>query len=757
MFDLNATDGSVRKKPAESPVPQGADPEASEEKTRDVLDGPKMVAMHQRMVDLYTVELDRQADNRAEQAVEEDFYDNIQWSEEDAAALKERGQLPLVYNVVSTSIDWVTGTEKRTRTDFKVLPRRKEDGQPAQRKSELLKYLADVNRESFDISRAFVDTVKVGIGWIEGGYDSDADEPLYVRYESWRNMLWDTAAIELDLADARYVFRTKWLDVDVAQAIFPKRANLIEMSADDSEDYRALDSYGDEPMDSTEMEIEGSGSRLHQSASHGYQRQRVRIIEGWIRVPLRVKKLQGGTFSGEIYDPSSPGHAESLASGEAEIKERLTMRMHVGIFTTGGMLWFSESPYRHDHFPFTPVWGYRRGRDGMPYGMMRRIKDLQVDVNKRASKALHILSTNKVIMDDDALPDDVSLEEFMEEVARPDAVIRVKQGKKIDLNAERELAPAHLDLMSRSIGMIQQSSGVTDELMGRSTNAKSGIAIQRRQDQGGMTTYIFFDNLILAKQVHGEKQLSNVEQFMSERKQFRITNQRGKPQYVDINDGLPDNDVVRSKADFMIDTQAYQASLRQAAAMELLDLMGKLGPVAPEVVIVMLDLLVESLDIPNREEIVKRIRKVTGQADPDADEDTPEQQARQAAEAEQQQIQKEAILADIRKKLASAIKDEAAAEQTLAKIVGDKVSSQKSALEAALAAISVPTSVDVADHILAESGFTSRSDQLRAAAQAAADEEAAQQQPMQQQPPQAQPQPQPQPPGLGQPAQQPPM
>lgn len=746
MFDLNATDGSVRKKPYESPIPKGADPDASEQKTQDVLDGPKIVAMHKRMVDLYTVELDRQADNRQEQAVEEDFYDNIQWSEEDAAVLKERGQLPLVYNVVSTSIDWVTGTEKRTRTDFKVLPRRKEDGQPAQRKSDLLKYLSDVNRETFDISRAFVDTVKVGIGWIECGYDADADEPLYVRYESWRNMLWDSAATELDLTDARYVFRTKWVDVDVAQAIFPKRANLIEMSADDGNDYRALDAYGDEPMDSTEMEIEGSGASLHQSASHGYQRQRVRLIEGWIRVPLRVKKLTGGPFSGEIYDPSSPGHAESIASGEAEAVERMVMRMHVGIFTTGGMLWFSESPYRHNSFPFTPVWGYRRGRDGMPYGMMRRIKDLQIDVNKRASKALHILSTNKVVMEEGALPDDVSAEEFIEEAARPDAFLIVKSGKKVDLNAERELAPAHLDLMSRSIAMIQQSSGVTDELMGRSTNAKSGIAIQRRQDQGGMTTYVFFDNLVYAKQVHGEKQLANVEQFMSERKQFRITNQRGRPQYVDINDGLPDNDVVRSKADYQIDTQAYQASLRQAAAMELLDLLGKLGPVAPQVVIVMLDLLVESLDIPNREEIVKRIRKVTGQADPDADEDTPEQQARAAAEAEQQQIQKEAILADIRKKLASALKDEAAAEQIMAKIVGDKVGAQKSALDAAVAAIAVPASVDVADHILAESGFTSRTDQLRAAAQDAA----AQQQAMQ-------PPPQPQPPGLAQPAPQPPL
>ncbi len=52
--------------------------------------------------------------------------------------------------------------------------------------------------------------------------------------------------------------------------------------------------------------------------------------------------------------------------------------------------------------------------------MIRGLRDVQTDINKRASKALYILASNKVIMEEGALPDNVTLEEFAEEVARPE-------------------------------------------------------------------------------------------------------------------------------------------------------------------------------------------------------------------------------------------------------------------------------------------------------------------------------------------------
>lgn len=708
MFDLNADDGSVRIKKSQSPMPHVEKP-PSEPVTANKLDSEKMVALHKKLLGYYRSELDRSAENRAEQAEDEQFYDNIQWSAKDAAVLRERNQMPLVYNVISSSIDWVTGTEKRARTDFKILPRRKEDAKAAQRKTELMKYLSDVNRTQFDISRCFEDATKVGIGWMEDGIDFNTEnEPIFSKYESWRNILWDTAATELDLSDARYIFRTKWVDLDIALSMFPKRAAVLRRAATTDGHIAGDDLYGDTAMD--DRETDGSGVVFDDYGIDDGNRPRVRMIEAWFRMPSTVKRLSGGMFSGEIYDEFSEAHNEAIESGEATLSERTSMVMNVAVLTASGMLWFSRSPYRHNRFPFTPVWAYKKGDDGMPYGMVRRLKDLQRDINKRASKALHILSSNKVIMDEGAVAD---VNNLMDEVARPDALLVVKANKRFDLTSDRDLAPAHLELMSRDISMIQQASGVTDELMGRKTNAVSGIAIQSRQQQGSLVTAKLFDNLQLFAQVRGEKQLSLIEQFMSEKKQFRITNQRGQPEYIEVNDGLPENDITHSKADFLISEADWQTTLRQSQANQLMDMATKLPP---QVMMVILDLIVENLDVVNADEIVKRIRSVTGQRDPDADEEqmTAEEQQKQAAQQQQAQLQQQQLMlqlqslqADVAKKTADAQKAAAQAAQFQANTVRTNIDAQANALTAAGMALQTPAAVDTADGLLAESGFLS--------------------------------------------------
>lgn len=350
-------------------------------------------------------------------------------------------------------------------------------------------------------------------------------------------------------------------------------------------------------------------------------------------------------------------------------------------------------------------------------------------------------------MDEGAVDD---LDEFQDEVSRPDGIIVKKQGKELVINAERELAPAHLDMMSRSISMIQSLSGVTDENLGRSTNATSGRAITARQEQGSMTTAAIFDNLRYAVQIHGEKELSLIEQYFSEQKQFRITNMRGTPEYVTINDGLPENDIVRTKADFVISEADWRSTIRQAQNEELFALLQQLAPVAPQLAMVMLDLLVEGMDIAQREEIVKRIRQFTGMRDPDAEEMTPEEKQaemqKQQAAAQQQELQMRDVMATIAGKEAKAQRDAVAAQkdmasidklgvevkQILAAVAGQNVNSQKAALEAALAAISAPGAARVADTLLEEAGFVSRTDEEDATAKAAAQEQMMAQQQMEQ-------------------------
>ena len=269
-----------------------------------------------------------------------------------------------------------------------------------------------------------------------------------------------------------------------------------------------------------------------------------------------------------------------------------------------------------------------------------------------------------------------------------------------------------------------------------------------------MATAGIFDNLRFAVQLHGQKELSLIEQYFSEQKQFRITNMRGTPEYIQVNDGLPENDITRSKADFIISDQDWRASVRQAQTEELFGLLQQLAPVAPQVAMVMLDLIVEGMDIASRDELVKRIRQVTGMRDPDQEELTPEEQAEQDAKnqaaAQQQELQMRAAMADITAKEAKAARDQAEIQRTmvnikqiLASTAGDNIDTQARAIESALMAITSPGAIRVADGMLHEAGYVSRTEEEDIAAQteqaiaAQQMQQQAQQQPQQPQQPQA--------------------
>lgn len=724
MFNLNDPSSTEVKRDGaydrmvENDRPQGAGDQP--EPPANPLDSDASMQTHGILLGYYRQELERQSENRAQQAMDAGYYDGKQLSDEVKQVLAARGQAPIAYNVIAQSINWVLGSEKRGRTDFKVLPRNKEDAKPAESKTKFLKYLSDVNLEPFSRSLAFADAIKVGVGWIErGAQDLDDKEVIYQRRESWRNMLWDSTGSAIDNTDWRYCFRSRWTDEDVANAMFPDRREVICNSVTNAAtlggSYDMLD--GDVAMDAAESERTEATGVMGANSTGFVRRRRVRLIEAWYRSPEMVQKLSGGMFHGDLYDKDSAEHNAQVAAGAARINRKLEMRVRVAVMTTTGLLFDGPSPYKHNRFPFTPVWCYRYDENGLPYGMIRNLRDIQDDINKRASKALAILSSNKVVMDEDALPEGWTLDDFKDEVADPNAILLKKRGSTMELAVDRDLAPAHLELMSRNIQMVQQVVGVTDEQMGRHTNATSGKAIIARQDQGSMTTAEPFDNLRLASQLDGEIALALMEQYVTEQKEFRITNMRGNPEFVTMNDGLPENDITRSKADFVISEADWRATIRQAQNDQLVDMLQKLPP---QVALVMFDLVVDGMDIENRDEIVKRIRSLTGQKDPDATEPTPEDQAAAQAKAEQDAMAKQLAHAQLEEQQGKAAKahadanlsgakaDQAAAaiELTNAQTVSANMTGAAAAMTAAMQVIQMPTIAKVADGLLIAGGWT---------------------------------------------------
>lgn len=366
-------------------------------------------------------------------------------------------------------------------------------------------------------------------------------------------------------------------------------------------------------------------------------------------------------------------------------------------------MWEGKSPYEHGKFPFVPIWAYRRARDNAPYGPIRVMRDPQDGINKRNSKALWILSSNQVIADKNAVDD---IEEAREEVARPDGWLEKNPGKEINIRRDTQLAQEHLMLMDRDQRYVRNMGGVTDENLGRQTNANSGKAIIARQEQGGVVTTELFDNLRFAIQTAGEIELSLVEQFYTDEKVVRVTGERGNPQFVDINKrdeatGEILNDITTMHADFIVSEQDYRDSLRIAMFESLFEIVGRLAQMSPDVALRLLDLVVEMADVPNRDELVARIRQINGMRDPES-EPTEEELA-----AEQNQKQIEALTQDIAIKRMTAELQEIAAkgEKLTSDALNSKLDAMTKAFESAGMIIANPGIAPVADDLLESAGF----------------------------------------------------
>ena len=611
------------------------------------LDTDAMRAEHRRIVNWYFQERERQAANRYQQAIDHDFYDNLQWAQEDAEDVMGRGQAPLVYNEVAPMVDWLIGTERRTRVDWNVLPRTEDDVDAAETKKKVLKYLSDVNKVVFNRSRAFSDSVKGGVGWLDSGICNDpTKEPIYNRYEDWRYVLWDSSATDLGLEDGRYIFRWKWVDLDIAEAVFKDRRSALRRAAvaaalmdEEEEDFWYLGQHF-QARDETGQVI-GRRTYMSDAGMLNNRRERVKLIECWYRMPAVCQMCYGDhEFDGKEFDRTNPAMVQAKADGAIGIYDQIKMKMYVAIFTEKDLIAHGPSPYAHQKFPLTPIWCYRRGRDRMPYGVIRRVRDIQEDLNKRASKALFILSTNQVIAEDNATDD---WEGLREEADRPDGVIVHKRGSKLDIRRDTEMAKGQLEFMELDATKIQRNVGVNDENLGRQTNAESGEAIKARQLQGSVTTTEPFDNLRLAVQFDGEKQLSLAEQYMSAPKVIRLTGHRGALEWTKINQPelQPDgsvrwlNDITASQADFIVSEADFHGTLRQAMFETMMQMVSRAG-ITPEFALRLLRMAFEFSDFPNKDEIVADLRKMTGEPDPTR-KLTPEEEAQQQAVAQQQQ------------------------------------------------------------------------------------------------------------------------
>ncbi len=666
---------------------------------------------------------ENQAVNRLEQALDRDYYDGLQLTDEERQELMDRGQPPITKNLIKSSVDWIIGTEKRTRMDFHVYPRKDDESanDRALVKTKLLKYNMDVNKAQYARSRAFEDAVITGVGWLEDGVSNDSTRELsFSGWESWRNVWYDH--LNPHHKQWRYIFRQRWTDYDVAEAMFPDKKEELKRAvvshntsmSDDDEFFALSQVY--QQYDSQGYSI--SRSLGNESWNVNNRRERVKLIECWYRMPVVVDRMRGfeEPLDGGVYDPENEEHRTAVEEEIVSLKRAHEMKMHHCIITENDLIQDDVSHYNHNDFPLTPIFAFRRGRDNAPYGVVRNMRDAQRDYNARASKALFILSVNQIIGEIDAVED---WEEVREQAADPQGIIRLIAGagakqKRFDIINDKQLAGEHLKLMDEDANYMQRASGVTDENLGQESNAISGKAILAKQNEGSVVTFPIFDNLHYAIQLQGEKQLSNIEQYFDAPKELRIIGENTKHRFERINwpefDPITGtyvikNDMTADQSDFILDTVDFRQTFRQAQAEMMME---QISHMPPELAIQLLDLAVDMMDMPNKEEWVKRIRMMNGHTDPDereTEEQMAEREQKEAEEIRMKEIEDTLAQAQIDKAQADTRETQARADKLIADVANKNVNSINMASEAAATMATIPAVAPITDSLLDSAGF----------------------------------------------------
>lgn len=593
-----------------------------------------------------------------------DYYDGNQLSPEVKATLEERGQPVLINNLIAPSIDAVLGMEARTRTDL-VLAADDDDGE------ELREALQEKFKDAWRLARgdranadAYASQIKSGVGWVEVVRN---DDPFYggkykIKPVRRQEMWWDWHAEEADLSDARWLMRKRWLDVDEACAQFPDSAEVIQNSMNEWADFAGVDSYEEQDTGLQEAFMDYDSWDRKTSEWMDQQRNRICLQVIYYKTFRRgyVIDLKGGRTI--EYNPNNVAHAVGVKMGTFNVRVATWAAIRESWFAGIHRIIDRECVAPDGYFPVVPFIGYKKDKSGAPYGVVSRMISSQDEINFRRMKLTWLLQAKRVIADKDAT--NMSRDDLLEEVERPDGYIELnpeRRNKKtiseaLQIQQDFDIASQQFQVMQDAMQQIQDVAGIYNAMLGQDSSATSGVAINSLVEQGATTLAEINDNYHYSRTRVADLLMAYLIEDLAKESNIAITVNKDdaqKKKVITLNvsndDGSVTNDVKRWKGHITQAPLQQTATYRAQMAQQLTGLVAQLPP---EIQMATLDMVVELMDVPNKQEILNRLRSVLDiPKDPeDMTEEEREAAAQQAAKQEamdqlqMQQIQQEVEL-----------------------------------------------------------------------------------------------------------------
>jgi hypothetical protein len=407
-----------------------------------------------------------------------DYVCGNQWTRTELEVLKARGQPDVTINYCSRKVELMCGLERKSRTDPKAFARNPTDDDKADAATDGLRYIADDNNFPLLRSGVYENLLVEGVGGADLGLEDDGKggANITITEVPFDRLWWDPHSRRLDFSDARYKGIVIWLDRDQAYEMWPDARDLI------SDTFATqTGSYADRPSG-----VVWSDSR----------RERVRIVQchwqeagaWWVATLTRVGFL------------APPMRSRFLDHKGKSTPSLIMASAHVD-------------------------------RENNRYGMVRDLISEQDEINKRRSKALHLLSVRQVVMEDGAVED---IDKTRREVARPDGIVVVTPGMKFELNDGADLAEGQFKLLQHATAEMQ-ASGPNASMSGTDPRELSGRAILAQQAGGAAANEPIADTLRMwSRQIYQVAWMA-ARQYWTAGRWVRVTDDLGATRWTGIN------------------------------------------------------------------------------------------------------------------------------------------------------------------------------------------------------------------------------
>lgn len=514
------------------------------------------------------------------------YKENEQWTAAELAELKKRGQPPTVNNQVKVTIDRMVGQFVKTRTRIGFRGRNPTDEPTANVLSDLFLYIKQNTQLEFEERDMVDDGFTGGFGVLEVApiFDDMMKADIQIQHEDCLSIFPDPYSRKYDWnKDAKFICRAKWLDIEEAKELYPDKADQISAMMTDNH-----------------AGLLGGIDSFKKDSYVDAETQRIRVVECWYKVQEKQSMvLLGNGQSFDRKDISKEELEQIKASGMTyRIFDRIKSTLKVGVFSGGILFEHKETDRRY--FPFVPYFAHRK-KNGEPYSLIFIALTMQDAINKRESKALHLLNTNQTFYEEDAVVDE---NELATEIARPDGQVKLRRGgmERFKLEKNIDLAVTQFNMHNEAKNDYRRITGINPDAMGERSEVRSGIGIARKQAMTDVIITPLFDNIRRTRTILANVVLELIQKNFTEEMIFYITDNLDKSKYIAFDKNHIEA-VKQGKFDTIIEDMPDTTTIQQEQFQTLGNLLPQILPFGPFWV----KFLIQMSDLRDKEALLKQV------------------------------------------------------------------------------------------------------------------------------------------------------